>query len=587
MTHLCLGMAFKEKFENVSMRKMLMTMFVCISILPIIIVGTSFFIVSSRNAMESDLSQNSADFERYVSGICELTDRVRHESIESSIEPSIIKYLSSPRGEAEVSDAQIRLILKHLLLRGNFSGSSQQFDPASALCVSDLKGNWVGSDETVVPLADTQAFIRSQKISAWGDPAVTEEGIILPYLRRIRNSAGELLGVCELQIKEIRVDALITEVKKSEDEIFVLCNANCTVLSSSQAEFPVEDMTGLLRKLGQQTAEEGNFEETINNTNYWCAFYHEKLNDLYFLRLIPKSSAFYRTNNILLVMGMCCVVCIVISVALSKFMSAYVTRPIRNMIDELHIQTDADASRSNELWLINDSYQELRDKLNHTVENYTLDQQRKKDAEMNSLIFQINPHYLYNALFSAICLIDEGENKNAINLLSALSDYFRIIISKGRVNIKVEEELTHVRKYLEIQQYRYPSVSFHMDVDPEIMQLLIPKIVLQPLVENAFVHGIKNMKRNAAVILSGSIDESGDLVFRVMDNGPGYTQEDMDALNAYLAHNIERSERKYGIGIRNVHERVQMSCGKNYGLSYARIGGLTVATLRLKRMEQF
>lgn len=128
MTHLCLGMAFKEKFENVSMRKMLMTMFVCISHTADYYCWNQLFYRLEQECEESDLSQNSADFERYVSGICELTDRVRHESIESSIEPSIIKYLSSPRGEAEVSDAQIRLILKHLLLRGNFSGSSQQFD---------------------------------------------------------------------------------------------------------------------------------------------------------------------------------------------------------------------------------------------------------------------------------------------------------------------------------------------------------------------------------------------------------------------------------------------------------------------------
>ena len=210
----------------------------------------------------------------------------------------------------------------------------------------------------------------------------------------------------------------------------------------------------------------------------------------------------------------------------------------------------------------------------------------KKEAQLRALEFQINPHFLYNTLSTIIWLIDAGEDERAIEITQELSTFFRISISKGRDYIPLKDELLHVKLYIDIQKARYKDkIIVAYDAPEELLSLLTPKLVLQPLVENSIIHAMqKHRDRTCSIRISAARD--GENVWLVVeDDGEALTEEGAAAMNAFL---IDRSaqDANFGIGIANVHDRIRLSFGEGYGLSFARVDGRTRATLRIRAMSE-
>ena len=174
-------------------------------------------------------------------------------------------------------------------------------------------------------------------------------------------------------------------------------------------------------------------------------------------------------------------------------------------------------------------------------------------------------------------MAEEHEADEIVRLVSALTRLFRISLSRGREIISLADETDHVRSYLYIQKVRYEDkLNYEIDVPEELLALRVNKLILQPLVENAIYHGIKQ-KRGAGHILVQARREADRLILRVEDNGAGMTQEKCDLLNAELSRPAGM-EYDHGYGIFNVNDRIRLSYGKDYGLRYEinASGGITV-----------
>ena len=220
-----------------------------------------------------------------------------------------------------------------------------------------------------------------------------------------------------------------------------------------------------------------------------------------------------------------------------------------------------------------DEVGELAQSFNHMIEKIKRlmaqeqeSQEKLRYAELKALQSQINPHFLYNTLDSINWMMRMGRNDKVEEMIDALSTFFRISLSKGRHFISIREELIHVEKYIMIQKVRYERImESEICVPEEFFGYDIIKMTLQPLVENALYHGIKE-KGEGGVIRITAEGQGDNIVFCVSDTGLGMSKEKLEKLQIMMDQGIDHDPDAYGII--NVQKRIHMYFGTEYGLRF-------------------
>lgn len=218
------------------------------------------------------------------------------------------------------------------------------------------------------------------------------------------------------------------------------------------------------------------------------------------------------------------------------------------------------------------------------VEKYANDRTRKnsakifdKQTELTALQSQINPHFLYNTLDSirGQALIDD--NKEIARMVEALAAFFRYSISRSGNLVRLREELANIENYMLIQRYRFNN-RFSLEVivdegDEEAYNFLIPKLIIQPVVENAIFHGLEEKLEGGSVTIEAIVTEQ-NLILTISDNGKGMDEETLNKLNSRIRNNGsemvevgEKGQRNTGIALPNIHKRIQLLFGEEYGVN--------------------
>lgn len=215
-------------------------------------------------------------------------------------------------------------------------------------------------------------------------------------------------------------------------------------------------------------------------------------------------------------------------------------------------------------------------------ENVRIEQARKQEAELQALQAQIDPHFLYNTLNSIIWLASEEKSSEVVDLAAALSEFYKYRIQGAGNMVTVEQELEEVRQYLLIQQIRYKDkFSCDFSVPAAYLSCTVPRLSIQPLVENAIFHGLCCQGSQGRIVIRACRPDGapGDWTLEVEDDGAGMAPETLAQVNATLARGDIPEE---GYGIYNVNQRIRMCFGDAYGLSYdSESGAYTRAILRL------
>ncbi|MCL6456837.1 MAG: sensor histidine kinase [Gorillibacterium sp.] len=233
-------------------------------------------------------------------------------------------------------------------------------------------------------------------------------------------------------------------------------------------------------------------------------------------------------------------------------------------------------NRSDEFGLLYDAFMRMTTRLDQSIEeNYGM-QIKQKEQELSTLHSQITPHLLYNTLDSIYWYSLESGNQEIGSMVKDLSKLLRIGLSRGNRIITIGEELEHVQAYIRLQMMRYPEVfEVFWEVGAGAEACEVPKVIIQPLVENAIFHGIQSMDGEGALWIRINRDEE-DLHITVEDNG--FIPVDLDKMRMIISGELQDK----GYGIRNVHQRIQLHYGAAYGLSYTlREGGGLIATITL------
>jgi len=215
-------------------------------------------------------------------------------------------------------------------------------------------------------------------------------------------------------------------------------------------------------------------------------------------------------------------------------------------------------------------------------EQVTREQKQLRKAEFDLLQAQINPHFLYNTLDAIVWSAEAGNEKQVVKMVGSLSEFFRSSLNKGKEIVTIREELSHVRSYLEIQQIRYQDIlDYEIDVPEELYVNEIPKITVQPVVENALYHGIKEKRGGGKISVTGR-EDGADYVITVSDNGIGMEPDRLQEVRDGLTDSSPDSKKIYGLY--NVNQRIKLDFGDEYGLSIDSVydEGTTV-TIRLPK----
>jgi two-component system, sensor histidine kinase YesM len=291
------------------------------------------------------------------------------------------------------------------------------------------------------------------------------------------------------------------------------------------------------------------------------------------------------------------VLCFAAAIALSSLVSLRISRPIESLrrsmqrVERGDFDMDITVNCSNEVFQLARDCDIAVKKVRDLIGQNRAEAEQRRILELRALQAQINPHFLYNTLDSIIWMIELGENERAIDVTSCLARFFRIGISRGSEVITVRTEIEYLETYLTIQKTRYQDkLDYEVAFQPDLYDCRILKLLVQPLVENAIYHGIKNKESPGMVRVTGS-GQDGCILIRVSDDGVGMDKESLEGLERLLASAREGEAEPeppiHGVGVRNVQERIRLFFGQEYGLSFESATGTgTTATIRIPRVSE-
>lgn len=253
-------------------------------------------------------------------------------------------------------------------------------------------------------------------------------------------------------------------------------------------------------------------------------------------------------------------------------------QPLDNIVKEMKYVAEGNLDIRINMENVGIDFVKLADGFNYMMEeiNTLMVKVRQMDQiRFNALQSQIQPHFLYNTLDCMHWQAVAAGNEEVSILIKALAQYYRLCLSNGKDVIPLDQELENVRNYLIIQNMRYDNIiHYEINLDPRCRDVLIPKITLQPIVENSIYHGIKVKEGRQGELLIIIRKKNNDVYIVVSDNGTGMTEEQIIKMN----NSLSEYDKDFGYGVRNVNKRIEILFGKEYGLHYEKNewGGVTV-----------
>lgn len=271
---------------------------------------------------------------------------------------------------------------------------------------------------------------------------------------------------------------------------------------------------------------------------------------------------------------------VIIALFLSVVIPNSIVRPIHKLNEVTNQVAKGDLSvrvrdvNGAEVRRLGKSLNIMIEKIDNLLNAVKKDEENLRAAELELLQAQINPHFLYNTLDTIIWLAEAGKQEDVVDVVSALSHFFRTSLNHGDGMFTLREEERHVHSYLQIQQVRYQDIlEYEINIPEELFDTVIPKITLQPLVENALYHGIKNRRGGGRIEISAVLND-GDVKISVKDNGMGMSESRLKHIIANLDdknHVISGHKIRESYGLYNVNQRIKLKFGDKYGLSISSV----------------
>lgn len=559
--------------KSYRLQSKLMTYFFSL-IMIIVIILDIFFIYKMSETVEKDthvyayeiVKQLGRNIESYIDHMQEVMWMI------SSQDTSLINQLKEPLNQKAVRKSYF---LEEMRNRGSSNGVvSINIFGENGLVLTDSASNAI---KDYIDVKQMEWYTKA--VEAQGKPVISashtqnylkNEGKWVFSLSAAIMEENKILGIVLIDMSYKNLTDMCNDIQLGEKGyVYIVGQGQEMIYHPKQQLIYSGILQEDLARVMQQ--EEGSFTEVLEDKRLVTVHSLEQVG----WRVVGVSyigELLVSKQEIIIPLIILTLLALVVAFLISKRIASQTAKPIRELTEhmqeielgKLGVEIDTQ-SDTEEIQCLTASFKEMVYKIEGLIEQVEDNQKKLRKSELKVLQSQINPHFLYNSLDTIIWLGERGECEKVVQMTAALARYFRLSLSKGKEVITIYEEAEHVKHYLQIQKIRYASkLTYTIEVSPDIFDEMIVKIVLQPLVENALYHGIKDLEEGGYIRVLG-FREGNNIILEVYDNGKGMSHEQIKNI---LKAPRSTSITKGGVAIKNVHERIQVYFGQDYGLSY-------------------
>ncbi|GKX28556.1 histidine kinase [Vallitalea longa] len=391
------------------------------------------------------------------------------------------------------------------------------------------------------------------------------EAVVFSMGKKILDVNGNHIGYIIIDIKRNAIVDIINSIGTSKLLNVMILNEFHYIITD--ANYPENEglfLNGEYRNAVLENRKKIYVEEGNRTPNLIVNYTYEPLR-LTTVATVPLNIVQKNNSNIKRKILLSCLICLIFAILISFIVAKYMVRPIKKLVasmkkvEEGNLTIQVNLNRNDELGMLENSFNHMVNRLKESMDNTIDKQKRLRIAEIKILQAQIKPHFLYNTL-DAIKWIAKLNNVKEISIIATqLGSLLRNSINCNREFLTVKENLNLINNYLEIQKIRYNNkFSTKINIDEEILQYHIPKLILQPIVENSIVHGFDNIDDKGTLIIKG-YKRKDIIYFIIIDNGIGMNEEELDRAI------IKKSDEH--VGLYNVDQRIKLYYGEDYGIN--------------------
>lgn len=376
------------------------------------------------------------------------------------------------------------------------------------------------------------------------------------------------MGVLLVDMDFSSISRMMNQINEvGNGQYYYLCNSDGDIIYHPR-QIQISDGISRENSIKAASYKDGVYDETFEGTQRKVIVNTISYTGWKLVGVIPYSIFTHEMLNIRYFIAMVTLLMAMMLTIINRVVAERISRPIRKLN---HSVMKYEAGKKPEIYIggsweirhLGYSIQSSYEKSEKLMQEIVWEQNERRKSELDALQSQINPHFLYNALDSITWMIEGERNDEAAFMISQLAKLFRISLSKGHTIISVKDELQHAQSYMNIQRVRYKDAfSVTFDVEPELEKYCAVKLTLQPILENAINYGVDPMDDCGEIRVC--VRKEGELlVLSAEDNGIGMSEEEVELL---LTDNNRVPKHGSGVGLINIHNRLQILFGKEYGL---------------------
>ena len=402
-----------------------------------------------------------------------------------------------------------------------------------------------------------------------------EEPVLTLGKRIVNINTGEQLGYLILNVRENALSDIYRNIGSIQAGSFIISDSAGLVVSALEVNkvlLPLQE--GSLRDWVLGPQQPNVIQRSPEGRMLLVSTDIRKL-DWKLISLVPYDRLTEDTGKITRLIILIGFICLLFAIFGAGLLSKWIASPIislsRHMkhVNEGNLDQHLQINSRDEIGILATGFNMMMNRVKELLMNISVEQRKKREYELALIQAQMKPHFLYNTLDVIYTLSEMGRGRDVQRTTKALADFYRVALSNGRDQITLQEELNSVQDYLAIQRIRYSDVfNFKIDIQPEILSCIIPKLAIQPLVENAIYHGLKTKGSFGELEITGW-KEADKVILKVKDDGVGIPEERLYSLITAM----KDQEKQIGYGLSSVHERIRLYFGEEYGLHITSILG--------------
>lgn len=562
-------------FRNQVIRNKIIFIYLPLIILPLSILGYLSNHIYSKAIVDktvNSISDNSNLMITRINGIINNT-----ESMANMITLNLNKILVEESDQLSISDLQ-----RYTQITNQLSYALLVFQDVDSAAFIDINNRVYGSHMNVERNADLvfdtniiQTLNKTRGSNTWFQMERrnylvnnSDEPVLSLGKRIVNINTGNTMGYLILNVNETTLSEVYDEIGLIQETDYMIVNHGGTVVSAQNSEMvlkPIKD-TVLINWMLEGKEKQINVE-MINGSKTLLVSHDMSRFDWKLISMVPYELLVKDTRKIMLLIVLIGFICLVFAVAGAIFLSHIIAKPIvelaRHMkrVKEGNLDRQFEVNGRDEVGLLASGFNTMIGRVKDLLLNISIEQKKKREYELALIQAQIKPHFLYNTLDVIYALSELGRTRDVQRTTKALADFYRSVLSKGKEQITLSEEMESVINYLSIQRIRYLDVfTYQIDIAADIDDCIIPKLTLQPLVENAIYHGLKHKEEIGSLLIKGW-KEGNLVILQIIDNGIGMPEDRLK--------DIKRSwndSNQPGYGLSNVHQRIKLYFGEQFGL---------------------